>query len=310
MARECVLCVSYGVLALLIISANILIIVIFCGTKLRRRRTHFLLISLAVADLLVGILVLPLFIAFGLTSSVHVRFVSYHADIITGLTSIFTLAVISLERMYAFCWPARHQMLSRRAYILAVCIPWILVIAGVVIASLVADRYLTSILVTSSLVFPLIIICTSYSVIWIKQRNSSQHRSVQEEDQERKLAKTLLIIVGAFVGTWLPFKVINTYIIICLYHTSCTYPPLIITYVAVILRISNSFMNFVVYSLRIPDFREQLRNLKNQMCRKLCNRREEDLANQAAREWRSEVREDGTNRNNELQTLSFELTQL
>ena len=278
----------YGLLALLITSANILNIVVFCGKKLRRKRTNFLLINLAVVDLLVGILALPLLIyTKTLTSSEKVQFVSRHADMITSFTSLFSLAVISLERMYAVCWPFRHRTLSSRAYILAVCTPWILVIAGIILVELVADifaeQHLANILISCSLILPLIIICISYFVIWKKQRNSSQqnlsqHRSALQDAQERKLAKTLLIIIGTFVVTWLPFEVINTYNIACRYrddNASCKLPP-VIMHITVFLRFSNSFVNFIVYSLRIPEFKEQLRKMCH-LCRKSCTRQEDVL---------------------------------
>lgn len=62
MAGELILCVFYTLFAILITSVNVLIIVIFSRETLRRKRSNYLLISLAVADLLVGVLVLPLFI--------------------------------------------------------------------------------------------------------------------------------------------------------------------------------------------------------------------------------------------------------
>ena len=244
---------------------NVLIIVLFSREKLRRKRSNYLLISLAVADLLVGALVLSLFITVTLIRpSPQVSSLRYLLDIITGLASIFTLAVISLERMYAVCWPFRHQKLSHCSYIFAVCMPWALVVSGTVIGRLIADDYLSEVLIITSLLLPLIIICSSYVAIWKKHGNSMQrnHRSALQLAQEKKLAKTLFIIIGVFVVTWLPFEVINIYIIACR-RTSCNQPhvnPVIIPilYVTVFLRISNSFMNFIVYSLRMPDFKQQL----------------------------------------------------
>lgn len=203
------------------------------------------------ADLLVGVLVLPLFITVTLTRpSPQVASLSYLLDIITGLASIFTLAVISLERMYAVCWPFLHQKLNQFSYVFASCMPWALVVSGAVIGRLIADRYLSDVLIITSLLLPLTIICSSYVAIWRKHGNSVQrnHRPALQLAQEKKLAKTLLII--------------NIYIIACR-RTSCNQPhvnPVIIpiVYVTVFLGISNSFMNFIVYSLRMPDFKQQL----------------------------------------------------
>lgn len=297
-----VLCFFYALLAVLVTAVSILTIAVFSRKKLRRRSTSFLLIGLTVADLLIGTLVLPLFITITLTHQPpEVRLVSYYLDIITGLASIFTIAVISLERMCAVCFPFRHQMLSRCTYIVAVCVPWILAISGLIMVKvLVKDHRFTSVFFISSLVLPLVIISTSYSVIWV-----TRHRSSLQEEQERKLAKTLLIIIGAFVVTWLPFQVINTYIIACRYSDSCEYPPGVIIYIAVFLRLSNSFLNFMVYSLRMPDFREQLRKLCPTMQGKNLLRRASENENRE-----SDRQEGGRKRFDETQTVNFELTQL
>lgn len=298
-----VLCFFYALLAVLVTGVSILTIAVFSRKKLRRRSTSFLLIGLAVADLLIGTLVLPLFITVTLThpSALEVRIASYYLDIITGLASIFTIAVISLERMYAVCFPFRHQMLSRCNYIVAVCVPWILAISGLImVAALVKDHRFTSVFFISSLVLPLVIISTSYSVIWV-----TRHRSSLQEEQERKLARTLLIIIGAFVVTWLPFQVTNTYIIACRYSDSCEYPSVVIMHIAVFLRLSNSFLNFMVYSLRMPDFREQLRKLCPTMQGKNLLRRASENENRE-----SEGQESGRKRYDETQTVNFELTPL
>ena len=58
----------FGLVALLIVVGNSLAIWIFLKQKFRKR-AHFLLISLAVADLLVGLLSVPLFIVAQLNTS-------------------------------------------------------------------------------------------------------------------------------------------------------------------------------------------------------------------------------------------------
>jgi len=106
MAGVLVLSVLFGLLAVLITGANMLIIVIFSKRKFRKR-SSFLLLGLAVVDLLVGTVSVPLFIAQNAIQGVSQGFIfaSDIGDIMIILASIFTLAVISLERMYAVCWP-------------------------------------------------------------------------------------------------------------------------------------------------------------------------------------------------------------
>lgn len=262
MATTLVFSVLYGLLAVLITSANVLIIAIFAGRKLRHKKSSVLLLGLAVVDLTIGSVAVPLLIAVNLGSStVQVRLASFYVDVITGLTSIFTLAVISLERMCAVCWPFRHRTLDRRICMFASCLPWILVISGAIAAKLANDRNVHNVLISFSLVLPLITICSAYFVIWKKQQGLLQHpRSALQEAQERKLAKTMLIIIGAFVVTWLPFLILNIYVMACNDSTSCDTltVPRTVTYIIVFLRLSNSFVNFLVYALRIPGFREHL----------------------------------------------------
>ena len=266
-----------GLLALLITGANILIIVVFSRRTLRKR-SNILLVGLAVVDLMVGSLAVPLLIASYFSSSGVLRIASYHVGIITAVTSVFTLAIMSLERMYAVCWPFRHRTLSRRTYIFAACLPWIQAGVGTLMGLLANDRDINLVLVSS--ILALIVICTAYYVIWKKQRQSSlYHQSAALNDvKERKLAKTILIVVGAFVVTWVPFAAINIYMhVTCMdWTTSCEIlrqPGIIFLYVTVFLRLSSSFVNCLVYSLRMPEFRENLPKLFLQ-CKKRTRRQE------------------------------------
>ena len=83
----------FGLLCFLIIVLNALSISILFKRGLRKR-PHFLLLNLAFADLLVGLIPVPLFIMMA-DSSIIARFVYRSVDLFAGLSSIFTLAAIS-----------------------------------------------------------------------------------------------------------------------------------------------------------------------------------------------------------------------
>ena len=96
----------FGLLSFLIIVGNALSISILFKRRLRKR-PHFLLISLAFADLLVGLIPVPLYIMIQLQLQanllLHTTFLVHTCmDIFAGLSSFFTLAAISLERLHAF----------------------------------------------------------------------------------------------------------------------------------------------------------------------------------------------------------------
>ena len=117
--------ICFGVLVTLIIAGNVLTIWIFFKQR-RQKRSYSLLISLAVADLLVGIFAVPFYIKAVVSQGYTWYVISIGADVFTGTTSIYTLAVISLERMFAVGWPLRHRTLNCRVYVCAISIPWII----------------------------------------------------------------------------------------------------------------------------------------------------------------------------------------
>ena len=115
----------FGLLSVLIIVGNALSISILFKKRLRKR-PHFLLISLAFADLLVGLIPVPLYIMIQANLLLHSTFLVYKCvDMFAGLSSVFTLAAISLERLHAIARPLRHRQLTLRSYAIAIATPWI-----------------------------------------------------------------------------------------------------------------------------------------------------------------------------------------
>ena len=117
---------AFALLAILIIILGNFFSICVFHRKTSRKPYYLLLISLAVADLMVGLFAIPLFIIGSITEYPYLRWlVPTSFDAFTGLTSIYTLAVISLERMFAIVCPLRHRTLTSRNYIYAIAIPWI-----------------------------------------------------------------------------------------------------------------------------------------------------------------------------------------
>ena len=152
--------ICFGFLASFIAAGNILIICIFFKLR-RRKRSSFLLIGLGVADLLVGGLAIPLFIAGYETSSLTTVFVFERVD-------INTLAVISLERMFAIGWPLSHRTLNFRVYICAIAIPWIIAVIFTILmyASSILDSDSVICLLVLFPTTPLLVMSVAYYVIW------------------------------------------------------------------------------------------------------------------------------------------------
>ena len=267
----------FGLLAVLIVVGNSLTIWIFLKQKFRKR-AHFLLISLAVADLLVGLLAVPLFcIKASSDRFSRWRFYAWlYVDIFTGLTSVFTLAVISLERMYAVGWPLRHKTLRFRAYKFAIVTPWILA-AIVTSIRVLFDNGLMAftdfqVVISVSPLAPTLVICSAYCVIWWKRKTRMENRN-QQIQRETKLVKTLFLITGASLLTWLPFQIVN---ILETYRIA-----FFGTYIIKLLQFSNSLVNVIIYPFRIPEFKGALltilRGFVTAFSRKTNRRRTEDV---------------------------------
>ena len=104
-----------------------------------------------------------------------------------------------------------------------------------------------------SLSTPLLITCTSYFVVWRKQ--SSRIQNGVRARREARLSKTLFLITGTFVLTWLPFQVAVVVANLCV---PCRKMHIVIVFVLKLLQFSNSFLNFLIYCLRIPDYRKAI----------------------------------------------------
>ena len=71
--------------------------------------------------------------------------------------------------------------------------------------------------------------------------------------QNKRLTKTLLFVSFLTLLSWLPFVIFNC--LICVFDAQI---PWTFYYLVIVINYSNSFVNPVVYALRIPEFREAL----------------------------------------------------
>lgn len=257
--------ICFGIVAFLIIVGNAFTIFIFSKRKLRKR-PHILLINLAIADLMVGLVSIPIFVTFHNSYMTRLLLLVFDcADMLVGLASVFIIAVISLERMHAIGKPLRHRFLSSRAYLLAIATPWFL--AALVSSSrlllnysIIARLHFVAIVMVS-LTTPLLITIFCYGFIWktLKARLPNPHRNTNDD----KLAKTMLLVTAAFIITWFPFEILVLAVHLCV---PCQRIPVSSVYIIKLFHFSNSLINIVIYHLRIPEFRENFCNFLRITC--------------------------------------------
>ena len=268
-------CIVYGIESAAIILGNLLVIAAFATTKSLHKKTYLLLISLAVADLLVGAVAVPMYIHviggavtewWELDS--HATHTQTAVEIFCSYASIFFLVAIALERLYAAMSPLNHRNIKAWAYYIVIASIWALALLLGILSFLrenhvgAADNggvfYFIMVLLALSM-FTLVIAYLIIAVILLNSHDKS-------DDFEKRMAVTLLILTVIFIVTWLPFKVIN-YIFhlnpqatlscaendfACLYHA---------VYATKFLHYFNSIVNPIVYALRVKDFRNGVRRI-------------------------------------------------
>ena len=259
--------VMYGVVAGITIAGNLLSIAVFLKSpRLRRMRTSLLLISLAAADLIVGAIAIPMYMALvwpggELQKSQTLNKSYYMIDLVSGLASLFGLTLIALERVYSVFWPHKHRALTKIPYCVALLTSWCLAVFQAVLRLLQWNNLMTLetffFSMFSWMSVDVIATIVSYCAVWIKVRANG--RDVVHErrvEQENKLAKTLAILTGIFLISWLPFHFLNMVLFLCV---PCRHKcPLHLVYAIKLLHYSNSLANPVVYSFRFPEFRRTL----------------------------------------------------
>lgn len=254
--------VAFGAEAVVIVVGNFITILAFATRKASKKRKFILLINLSIADLLVGAIPLPLYLAY-LGSMLSfwqipwgraLEITLFGVDVLLGFASVVTLTVISLERVYATVVPVGYRGLKRRNYWYSVAVIWFVAIstAGVCLVSNFAFKSLEiATYVSMSL---LSVFCTvisvSYVTIWYRIKSKRRNMRQRTNEYENKLALTVFIVTITSLAAWLPFVIVNVLFVFSSVHLNFNF-----VYFSKVLHYGNSFVNPIVYSLRMPEFR-------------------------------------------------------
>ena len=213
------MCSVFIVADVFIVSGNLLTLVVFALGKKLRKRSLFLVINMAISDLLLGLLTLPVYIVikgssyrlwnFEISRSLEISFL--FVDTALSQASLISAAFISLERFYAIFWPLKHRTLSTQAYRFGISVVWVLSI----LVSTIYNLLLWLKTAKECLYFwipyavtILLLLCRCNIGIWRK----SQHRAVVSQQNivnSQRLPKALLFVSMLALICWLPLVVTN-----------------------------------------------------------------------------------------------------
>ena len=246
--------------AAVIFLSNLLTIVLFTfNKKLRNKKSLYLVMNMAFADLVWGGASLPLFVY--LVTATRSRL--YFTEFLTFLQIIFTVfsmssfttpALISAERFYAVFWPLKHQTLSTREYKLVILMAWTL-------ATLFSTAYILLFRLSPGAFYAfatlyglllIVTICGLNIVIWRKMQQKSVPCHQNRDMQIQRLTKALSLVSVGTLSSWIPAIIIS---FLRFFGQNISSNIFLFTY---FIYSSSSFINPMVYALRIPEFRQGL----------------------------------------------------
>ncbi|XP_030586006.1 adenosine receptor A1-like isoform X2 [Archocentrus centrarchus] len=273
-------------IALASVVGIVLVVLVVYVNRSLRKGTFCFIVSLAVADITVGLLVIPLAIIISLQYYTQFYTCLLLSCLILMITqsSIFSLLAIAIDRYLRVKIPTRYSIIvtNRRAYV-AVCLCWILsFLTGLVpmtgwnnydaLGNLSSSREIvcefTSVIRMDYMVYfnffvcvvpPLLIMMCLYGEIFRVIRKQLNRRAEATCDGEKyfrkelKLAKSLALVVFLFAVCWLPIHIMNCITLFC---PECT--PQFASKVGIFMSHVNSALNPLVYAFRMKHFRATL----------------------------------------------------
>ena len=277
---ECVTWLAVGLTeSVAIVTLNIITIIVFIKNRNLRKRSTYLVINLAVADVLVGgIATHHLFYTHGALCNVWKlnfpkAWLGYVLDTLLMLfpvCSITNITAISVERLHATLRPFRHRVIKKIVYGIVIAVVWVtsgmISIALEVTFEFKAGKYYRYAFCAwiSFFAVCLLVICVSYTSIVIKFRCGAQPQHHGAATRERKLTLTLLIVTVVSLLLYLPYiiywhlAIITEFEIIGSISDSSRFHLQNAMY---FLFYGNSLVNPILYAIRMPEYRSAVLTL-------------------------------------------------
>ena len=253
------------------VAFNLCTIIVFIRNRNLRKRSTYLVMNLAVSDMLVGgAAVYYLFYISGVFCNLW-KWPSVEDGTLTfigvltflfPISSLTNIAGIALERMHATVRPFRHRVLKKWVYRLIATVVW--VISGLIsIAFALLLKFEETIfygfyLQVTFYSICLLIICVSYTCIVIKVRCGVQPQHQGAISRERKLTMTLLMVTVVSLMLYLPFVIFRYVLYISKLEIGRSQSPSVgfhLDSVLLFLYYGNSLANPILYAIRLPEYR-------------------------------------------------------
>ena len=258
-----------------IIVLNSLTVIAFYRNRYLRKRSTYLVISLAVADMLSGVISpLDLFYYIGVTCNFWRHYAENWYPIPAVVIfwflgcSLTNMTVISLERINATFWPFRHRTIKKSVYWVLIIAIWLTTLLFCALTMKYHHAYKEDYYHYawgSFISICLLVICVSYVFIFVKLRFGNQPRHHGAANRERKLTVTLFTVTSLSLLLWLPYLIASFLFFAANVLSSLSETALFhLERGSVILFYANCFLNPILYTMRMPGFRRALKLLCRQ----------------------------------------------
>ena len=244
---------------LAIVILNIITIIVFVKQRQLQRKSTYLIIHLAIVDLLVGAVSGPMQIhsfvlwCYGKSWSITFSRISLAIRPFFSFASIVNLTFISLERVHATYRPFKHRLIKKWVYGLVIAFIYLSTISKGTIEG-VTDWPLNIIWVFSSYFIPLVLMWLCYISIYIKVRYGHQHQLHGAVGlRERTLTSTLFLVTFASLLNLIPLTFWHIMMFLHTIPNWSTYLQIDGTMLTLFL--ANSLINPILYAVRMPEFR-------------------------------------------------------
>ena len=253
--------------SIIIVTFNVVTIIIFMRNRSLRTRGMYLVINLAVADIMSGAFSECMvfvylggrcdFWKYNLTG--NWKELSVAMQLLFPVSSIAGIVAISLQQLHAIFRPFQHRVIKKRVYGVAIAIVWIVAALISTLQHLKINHLTLWISFTSICLFT---ICVSYTLTALKffrGRNIQHHGS---SIRDRKLTVTLVIVTLVSLLLWLPYVICSFLLITSANFRSLPDQLLFrLNFSLMVLYYANSLVNPIMYAIRMPEFKRALTSL-------------------------------------------------
>ena len=266
-------CSLFVVEAITIIFLNILAVIVFVRKPCLRKRSTYLLINLSLADVCIGALVIPTSVfrrgnTYGLwrieMTEAAISF-TYGIDTFFFGCSLVFLVSISIERLNAMRNPMQHRLMSSSSYRRWVFVVWgasmLYTIFTISLLSFNILGLLVWFILAGCVLACLLILTGCYIAIFATvRRNKNPTLTDRHARTERRLTVTLFIVTLVSLTVWLPY-VLFTFLSAPMSRLLSPEAVLRVRSICEFLFYANSFLNAILYTIRMPEFRKEIRSL-------------------------------------------------